>query len=169
MTKINLIRILLTLLLIADMIFVFSNSAANSTDSSAKSQSVTEVVAPVVVPTYNQMTQSEKQETVRSLNAIVREAAHMIQFMPIGFCAYLLLATFSTEKKKLALFLPITLIFGFAYAVTDELHQLSVPGRAFQWLDIGLDMSGVAAGLACAVILLLLLSLIRKKLTKIDQ
>jgi VanZ family protein len=34
------------------------------------------------------------------------------------------------------------------YALSDELHQFFVPGRAFQLSDLGLDLIGILAGAA---------------------
>lgn len=34
------------------------------------------------------------------------------------------------------------------YALSDEIHQLYVPGRAFQLSDLALDISGAALGIA---------------------
>lgn len=42
------------------------------------------------------------------------------------------------------------------YALSDEVHQLFVPGRTFQWMDLGLDLLGGVLGLT-------VFALIRKK------
>jgi VanZ family protein len=34
-----------------------------------------------------------------------------------------------------------------AYALFDEIHQVFVPGRAFQFLDLSLDAVGILLGL----------------------
>jgi VanZ family protein len=39
------------------------------------------------------------------------------------------------------------LAIGLAYALLDELHQIPIPGRSFQWLDLLTDAGGVALGL----------------------
>ena len=33
-----------------------------------------------------------------------------------------------------------------AFAVLDEVHQIPIPGRSFEWVDLFLDGAGVAAG-----------------------
>lgn len=38
-------------------------------------------------------------------------------------------------------------ILGFIYAVTDELHQLFVPGRQAAITDVGIDTAGILLGL----------------------
>jgi len=41
----------------------------------------------------------------------------------------------------------VTLIFCFLYAVSDEVHQIFVPGRAFAVGDIIIDTLGAALGI----------------------
>ena len=161
--KKHVIRVLLLLLLIADMIFIFSNSAQNAAASSSTSQGVTEMVAPVVVPNYKDMDEETRRETVSSLEVILREAAHLLQFTPMGFALYLLLATFALPEKIRRLRIPLTLGFGLIYALSDELHQLFVPGRSFQLFDILMDVCGVAVGCLGGVILMIIIKTVQKK------
>ena len=39
-------------------------------------------------------------------------------------------------------------LFSISYGVFDELHQSLIPGRAFQLLDLGLDVFGVLVGIS---------------------
>ena len=41
---------------------------------------------------------------------------------------------------------PLALVIGVLYAVTDELHQLAVPGRHGAPLDVAIDAVGVLIG-----------------------
>jgi len=43
-----------------------------------------------------------------------------------------------------------SLLVTAAYAILDELHQMFVPGRAFQWVDLILDLAGILMGLSLA-------------------
>ena len=109
------------------------------------------------------MSEDEKTLAVASLDSWVREAAHLLQFTPIGFCLYLLLSTY-TDKKKLQKYkIPLTLGFGLIYAISDEIHQLFSPGRAFELFDIFMDFSGVAIGCIGAIILLLIIKTVQNK------
>ena len=160
--KLNLKRILLLLLIIADMVFIFHNSAQVADVSSSASQSVTQMVAPVIVPNYNKLNETEKLQTVASLEAILREAAHLLQFVPMGFALYLLLRSAELPDKLRKLRIPVTLCFGFLYALSDEVHQLFVPGRSFQFFDIFMDTCGVLVGIIGGIILLLIIGKINK-------
>jgi VanZ family protein len=33
-----------------------------------------------------------------------------------------------------------------AYAIFDEVHQIAIPGRSFEWVDLGTDGAGMALG-----------------------
>ena len=164
--KTNVKRILLLLILIADMVFIFYNSAQVASVSSNASQSVTQMVAHVIVPNYDKLDETEKLNTVASLDAIVREAAHLLQFVPMGFALYLLLHISTIPQKLSRLCLPLTLGFGILYALSDEIHQLFVPGRSFQFFDIFMDTCGVTVGIIGGIILLLIIDSIKKRKVK---
>ena len=163
--KKNIIRTLLLLILIADMVFIFVNSAQDSTESATTSQSVTEMVAPVIVPNYKEMDSETQKQAVSSLDVYLREAAHLLQFVPMGFALYLLLCTFSLPFRIRYIEIPITLCFGILYALSDEIHQIFSPGRAFQLFDIMMDTCGVTIGLIAALILNLIIAKINKRET----
>jgi VanZ family protein len=62
------------------------------------------------------------------------------------FGAYALLASlliFATERSRLPL--AAAVVLGLLYGVSDELHQMFVPGRAPDVLDWFADAAGVAA------------------------
>lgn len=44
-------------------------------------------------------------------------------------------------------------IIAAVYGVFDEIHQLFIPGRFFEWYDILADINGAALGLAVAFII----------------
>lgn len=46
-----------------------------------------------------------------------------------------------------------TFLITAIYAVLDEVHQLFIPGRFFEWYDILADINGAVLGLAVAFIL----------------
>ena len=66
---------------------------------------------------------------------VLRKIAHACEFALLGA---LLLRALRDERAAFAA--------GTAYAVTDELHQLFVPGRVGSPLDVLIDAAGVAVG-----------------------
>jgi VanZ family protein len=67
---------------------------------------------------------------------VLRKLAHAAEFAVLG--ALLLRATARSG---------IAFVLGTLYAVSDELHQSFVPGRAGSPLDVALDTVGVAIGI----------------------
>ena len=62
------------------------------------------------------------------------------------FAAYALLASlliFATGRSRLPL--AVAVVLALAYGVTDEIHQMYVPGRSPDVLDWFADAAGVAA------------------------
>ena len=44
-----------------------------------------------------------------------------------------------------------TLLIGIAYAIFDEVHQLFIPGRSGNVVDMMIDTFGVVMGLFCVI------------------
>ncbi|MBR4859080.1 MAG: VanZ family protein [Clostridia bacterium] len=73
---------------------------------------------------------------------IIRKAAHFLEFA--GLSVLIFNALHSTCGK----FRPFTsFIITAAYALTDEIHQIFVDGRACRFFDWTVDCSGAAAAL----------------------
>jgi hypothetical protein len=68
---------------------------------------------------------------------VLRKLAHAAEYAVLG--ALLLRAA---RRPSVAFAL------GIAYAISDEIHQSLVPGRAGSPLDVALDAAGVAIGIA---------------------
>ena len=70
-----------------------------------------------------------------SWDLVLRKLAHAAEFAVLG--ALLLRAT---DRA------PFAFALGSLYAVSDELHQVLVPGRMGSPLDVAIDIVGVACG-----------------------
>ena len=89
----------------------------------------------------------------------VRTMAHFSEFACISFFMNNL---FVAYKEKLIPLIACSL--SFFYAITDEIHQIFVPGRACQFLDMMVDLAGIVSGMFVFTILYLLTNkLINKK------
>lgn len=126
------------------MMIIFSFSAKPADTSNEKSMFIANHVLTVYENiTHHTYVGEERAEILGKINHVVRKGAH--------FCEYALLAcTFALHliainKKGLWLFL-IPVIFAALYSVTDELHQLIVPGRACRISDMLLDTCGAVTG-----------------------
>lgn len=82
------------------------------------------------------------------LDFALRKLAHLIEYAVLGFLLYrALLAGRRGFSRRAAVH---TLIIGPLYAVSDEIHQIFVPGRWASPLDVLIDSVGVLVGLALA-------------------
>lgn len=81
---------------------------------------------------------------------LIRSVAHMLEFT--GLSVLIFNAAYATwESRK-------TFLIAFAgtvlYAITDEIHQIFVEGRAFQFTDILIDSTGALLGAIASLIIL---------------
>ena len=90
--------------------------------------------------------------------SVVRTLAHFSEFACLSF----FMNNFSVSyKNKLSPVIYCTL--SFVYAITDEIHQIFVPGRACQFQDMMVDLAGILSGfIVYAVIYILIRKTIKK-------
>lgn len=75
----------------------------------------------------------------------IRKAAHVSEYAALGFLsAFAFAYTFRQAKLFYG-----GIIFTFLYAVSDEIHQLFVPGRSGQVRDVLIDLGGALLGVLC--------------------
>lgn len=90
---------------------------------------------------------------------LIRTIAHCLEFM--GLSVLLFNAVYVTWFLKLT---PIIAFLGTTfYATTDEIHQIFVPGRAFQISDILVDSTGALIGVTASFVILKIILSIKKR------
>lgn len=73
------------------------------------------------------------------LQHIINNLGHFTEY-----CVLTLLVLSSQTKDKLTkVSIPNAFLFAFAYSISDELHQLFVPGRMTDIWDIAVDVLGI--------------------------
>ena len=133
---------LLPAIALAVIIFLFS--AQPSDDSTETSQFVTRLILNIYdaakgdKPAY-----AELMRLVAVYEPIVRECAHFTEYAVFGFFLAFGLAHNGIRGRR-CLFIPI--LIACCYSLSDEIHQLFVPGRTFQLIDICADSAGGACG-----------------------
>ncbi len=137
MTKLRKIYIIVAwLLVIVCMSVIFSLSAQTGQESSELSGSF--------------VTAFLEWLNIQIDEGFLRNCAHALEFM--GLSVLMFNAIYATWEKK------STPIFAFlgtvCYAITDEIHQIFVPDRAFQISDILVDSTGAIIGVIASFIIL---------------
>ena len=79
------------------------------------------------------------------ITVIVRKSAHFLEYAALGAMVCFGLRGIGDEKKQ-GRRIVFSGLFGGLYAVTDELHQYFVPGRACMARDVLLDICGAFFG-----------------------
>ncbi len=137
------------------MVVIFLLSAQPATVSAGNSRDlVSKVVNATVKVIGEDLTQQQIMELVDRINAVAREFMHAVVYFVLGIFTQLTMLGV-VRGKLLSGF--ATFIFCVTYGITDEIHQLFVPGRAFQFSDLVMD----AAGATVAITLVLLVHIVR--------
>ena len=89
----------------------------------------------------------------------VRKAAHMCEFAALGFFSAVAF-TYSFQNIKKVYF---AAVFSVLYAVSDEIHQLFVEGRAGQVRDVFIDSIGIIIGIGIMLLFYWIIHIGRKK------
>jgi len=104
----------------------------------------------------------QEQVEIAALHALAREFAHF--FIHFVLATLSGLAFITTIQNSLAAFV-VSFSVSVLIAVGDELVQLLAAGRAFEFLDLGINLIGVVAGsLFSIVIMMFLVKIIPERL-----
>lgn len=137
--KYLILRIVFIIASVAIICWIFSNSLANSDESTQQSTEVKQVVDGALSAV------SGKKVDVPML--VIRKLAHFTEYFLLGVCMYLAFYFFRTRN----IFILIPCAVGLIIPIIDENIQLSSDGRHFAVTDMLIDMGGVACGIGLAL------------------
>lgn len=106
------------------MMLIFVMSSFNSVESGNQSN----FVVNIIVDVFN-------VNNIDLLSLIIRKSAHFTEYFILGILVYNLIRSYNKKTY-------ISLIICILYAVSDEIHQMFVPGRSCQMLDVMIDSLG---------------------------
>lgn len=142
--KVSIWQILLVGLLIVWMAVIFMFSAKPAEESQEQSYFIGRAIADFVQRIGGfSWSQERRQAFVEAIDFYVRKSAHGTEYAVLGA---LWMAVFGSFGKKLKVSGRFSWIYGTLYAISDEVHQYFVPGRACQIRDMVIDSTGVMAG-----------------------
>lgn len=156
---------LCTVSTMAMMVVIFMFSAQNGAESGSLSGAVARLLASVFYPGYDLMGASDKALLIEQMSWPVRKTAHATEY---AILAILSVATCwqwsslvseskgksSIGSKRFAAAGISGFVLAVAYAMSDEVHQTFIDGRAGQFVDVLVDASGAAIGaVLCALVI----------------
>ncbi len=119
------------LLVVIWMIIIFTMSSFNGEDSSSQSGFIIFILNNLF-----------KIDNPLLLSLIIRKSAHFFEYLILGILVYNLIKNYKINNHLI-----LSIIICFLYASSDEFHQLFVPGRSCQILDILIDTIGSFTGI----------------------
>lgn len=122
-------KVISILLVIAWMIIIFLMSSFTATESTSQSNVIVEFICNLF--DINNM---------NIISLIIRKLAHFTEYLILGLLVANMLKYY--DKKVY-----IGIIICILYAISDEVHQLFVPGRSCQILDMFIDTIGSSTGI----------------------
>ena len=149
--------LLFSLFSLGIMIAIFCFSAQTADSSSKTSGSFILFWAKIFRSDFGALPASAQLDAVATVGNLVRKLAHAGIYASLGFfsCGAVLCAAW---PRKLSQKSAVTAVFTLLYAVSDELHQLFVPGRGCELRDVLIDFGGACAGITVMLLIYWLLT-----------
>ncbi|UNC93967.1 VanZ family protein [Candidatus Contubernalis alkalaceticus] len=119
------------------LIFYLSHQPA--VESSRLSQGITEVIIQAVEKVFPNL-----EFDLRNLNHFVRKNAHFCAYLILGFLVVKALWISGAAGVK---GMVLALVICVLYAVSDEVHQMFIPGRSGEVRDVFIDSVGAGIGI----------------------
>jgi VanZ family protein len=120
------------------MVMIFSLSAQSAASSNQLSKGITGIIVEMI---ENLM---DIDVEISEINHFVRKNAHFFAYLILGVLVTNALR-FHTSGFKLII---LAGLICAGYAISDEIHQMFVPGRGPQLKDVIIDSGGALAGIA---------------------
>ena len=122
-------KIINFILVIIWMTLIFTMSSFNSAESSNQSGVFVNILANIL-----------NIDNLNILSTIIRKSAHFTEYFILGILVCNLIQSYNKKRY-------IAIIICILYALSDEVHQIFVPGRSCQLLDICIDTLGSTLGI----------------------
>ena len=130
--KKTIIRIILIILILLWMYIVFGFSGQNGEESSGISFKISMLLT------------RNNEEVSRTIEPYIRKIAHFSEYAVGGILIFLLILTFEKISPKVRNISSI--IITIIDAISDEVHQVFVPGREGKIVDVYIDTLGIITG-----------------------
>jgi len=147
------------LVVILCMLIIYQLSSQSATTSDSVSKGIVKYgVETGIKLTKAEVTELEKWSIIDKIDSIGREYMHGVVFLLLGLFVQNAIQEMGTHLNSVtvprnrSLFkgiraIAISLAICIIYAISDEIHQLFIPGRAFQLSDLAMDTIGSIIGI----------------------
>ena len=123
------------------VVTIFLLSAQEAEVSSRNSLGVLTAVTEIISDVFHI---SVDEDQISNVHNFFRKMAHFSIYAVLSVFAYNMFRQL-IEKKKLIFI--VTFIFCVTVAISDEIHQIFIPGRSAEIRDVLIDTLGVCVGL----------------------
>lgn len=124
------------------MILIFGLSAQPTEKTNKLSLDVTERIMSTRAAI--DIEDMDSSNIIIQMNGIIRKIAHFSLFLILGMLVSYALRWIGLKGYKVS---RIAILVCILYAISDELHQMFVPGRNAALTDILIDVAGSAVGI----------------------
>ncbi len=141
------VRVVCTIAFLLWLWLIFSMSNDNATDSAATSGGFTKTFLSVFYPVFKCFSAEHQQEILQASSHFVRKSAHFFLYFVLSGLSFGMLTAYTGKSRRFRA--GIAVGFCALYAISDEIHQIFIPGRSGEVKDVLLDTfaAGVMAGL----------------------
>lgn len=130
-------KIAYTILLIIWLLIIFVFSNQNGTISGGNSSGIIYSTLDIIYNIFN-ISKDNIYEVLSIIHNPIRECAHVFEYFVLAFLTFKTLESFNVKENKYI----ITILFCFLSASLDEIHQLFIVDRSFEYYDILMDTLG---------------------------
>ena len=130
-------KIAYTILLIIWLLIIFVFSNQNGTISGGNSSGIIYSTLDIIYNIFN-ISKDNIYEVLSIIHNPIRECAHVFEYFVLAFLTFKTLESFNVKENKYI----ITILFCFLSASLDEIHQLFIADRSFEYYDILMDTLG---------------------------
>lgn len=124
-------RIIYTSLTVLWMIVIFTMSSQTAEISGGQSSIIAKIITEIFI-------NNPSTDLVEIFETIIRKLCHFFEYAFLFVLIYNTIKSYGVkDKHKLYSFLIVIM-----YAISDEIHQYFVPGRACRIIDVIIDISG---------------------------
>ena len=137
-------KVIKWILVLLCMLTIFFFSSDNANKSTKKSNGLIVQITQVFLG--HKLSNKEKEIKIDQYDKYLRKSAHFTLYLILGLLLISALYEYKLDDTKTIL---IALLIAFLYACSDEFHQLFVPGRSGEILDVLIDTLGSLTGIMC--------------------